>query len=248
MYSKRLLSIQTDRLPALAGLAEDYAIKTGTTRYIAGSWLEQFLCQLLWFRPRQRTRSLPTDEYLGPTWSWCSIGQAPVAYEELGIGSPQDWTAELVEVEAALLSPLVPFGRVIAARLVLSAWVKEVVWSELSIHERGLQLSNTDRPVIIRLDERRTLSECAKLLFIEIYRSTTHPSCLNGLILDKIWDEGNRAFYEGLAGSRAHIGGLTAASNGERWKSGETYMNSSTSFRTESPAVPKGKSERSAPS
>ncbi|KAF4944219.1 hypothetical protein FSARC_14734 [Fusarium sarcochroum] len=73
-YSARKLSIDTDRLPALSGLAATVAKHRGN-RYCAGMWWEDIGYVICWHisgwtidEPARATRG-----YVAPSWSWASI-------------------------------------------------------------------------------------------------------------------------------------------------------------------------------
>ena len=72
-YSLRELTVATDILPALSGIASAFGSLVGG-RYTAGLFLEDMACGLLWIpeetvgRETQRPSS-----YRAPTWSWASI-------------------------------------------------------------------------------------------------------------------------------------------------------------------------------
>jgi hypothetical protein len=68
-YSRRQLTRQSDKLPALAGLTEFFKIRTGDTP-LAGLWKENILFGLLWHVCRPVTLS-PVDAI--PSWSWASV-------------------------------------------------------------------------------------------------------------------------------------------------------------------------------
>jgi hypothetical protein len=59
-----------DRLPAIAGLAKEFAKRTGFT-YICGLWKEDFLHGLLW--DAHGTRISMRTESWAPSWSWPSV-------------------------------------------------------------------------------------------------------------------------------------------------------------------------------
>lgn len=76
-YSARSLTVFTDKLPALSGLAatvRDY--QPADCRYLAGLWGHTFLEDLQWCSlnddqgPTTNTRY---PEYVAPTWSWASV-------------------------------------------------------------------------------------------------------------------------------------------------------------------------------
>lgn len=68
-YTRRKITKDTDRLPALAGLAEQYKEVTGK-EYLAGLWLEDLPAKLLW---RGRGDVEPQTNYCAPSWSWASL-------------------------------------------------------------------------------------------------------------------------------------------------------------------------------
>jgi hypothetical protein len=63
-YTMRKLTFQKDRFPAIAGLAREFASRTGY-HYMAGIWAEDFRRGLLW-------KGVVPESYngLGPSWSW----------------------------------------------------------------------------------------------------------------------------------------------------------------------------------
>ncbi|ROW05692.1 hypothetical protein VMCG_05233 [Cytospora schulzeri] len=70
-FTRRKITNKTDRLPALAGLAEKYRRAT-KKEYIAGMWLEDLPTTLLWYSSRVRSLESLTA-YRAPSWSWASL-------------------------------------------------------------------------------------------------------------------------------------------------------------------------------
>lgn len=78
-YSRRKLTYQTDKLPALSGLARHFGSRCREDRYVAGIWLSQLPRALFWTVPRDERpegRPPPTESGV-PSWSWMSCA-APV--------------------------------------------------------------------------------------------------------------------------------------------------------------------------
>lgn len=69
-YSKGELSVETDRLVAIAGLARSYSTDPDDD-YIAGHWRMDMPHGLTWSAVECRNNSI--EAYLAPTWSWASI-------------------------------------------------------------------------------------------------------------------------------------------------------------------------------
>ncbi|KAF2002670.1 HET-domain-containing protein [Amniculicola lignicola CBS 123094] len=79
-YSKRDLTVASDKLPAISGVAAKIKDATGSS-YLAGLWKDNLATDLLW-----SSISSPSDlklyaleKYRGPTFSWASLN-APVSY------------------------------------------------------------------------------------------------------------------------------------------------------------------------
>ncbi|KAF4471210.1 HET-domain-containing [Fusarium albosuccineum] len=70
-YMASSLTIPSDRLPALAGIAERFNTVV-QDEYLAGCWKSRICLELMWWQEggRLRTRG---SEYLAPSWSWASI-------------------------------------------------------------------------------------------------------------------------------------------------------------------------------
>ncbi|KAJ9621625.1 hypothetical protein H2203_007114 [Taxawa tesnikishii (nom. ined.)] len=73
-YSKRQLSRETDRLPALSALAQR-AKRHALGTYLAGMWTRQLPFQLCWclIAPLAIPTSASTS-FVAPSWSWASAG------------------------------------------------------------------------------------------------------------------------------------------------------------------------------
>lgn len=68
-FTSRAITKDSDRLPALAGLAELYARTTGRAQYLAGIWFEDLPAALLWsgWTDESKVRKLDT-----PSFTWIS--------------------------------------------------------------------------------------------------------------------------------------------------------------------------------
>lgn len=70
-YSALNLSKETDRLPALSGLAMRASSLLG--KYICGLWFSTLIDDLLWRVPMLDHESGRPAKYIGPSWSWVSV-------------------------------------------------------------------------------------------------------------------------------------------------------------------------------
>jgi hypothetical protein len=117
-YSRRNLSWESDKLPALSGLARVFQGRYGDD-YIAGLWRSQIIEGMCWQCVEQQgTEHIRTKEYRAPSWSWASvIGLFSIT----PIGG---WTdlVEIVDVKVDVMG-LNPHGQVTAGKLELRAVV-----------------------------------------------------------------------------------------------------------------------------
>ena len=69
-YSGRQLTLATDKLPAIAGIASELG-KYWKDDYLAGLWRKCFLDHLVWYSEKPLIASRPNPKI--PSWSWASI-------------------------------------------------------------------------------------------------------------------------------------------------------------------------------
>ncbi|KAK2616159.1 hypothetical protein N8I77_002866 [Diaporthe amygdali] len=84
-YSTRIFTYDTDKLPALSGLARETAKlrKDDKDEYLSGLWRSTVLLDLCW-SDYYDTPRIP-EEYLAPSWSWASL-HAKISYTAGGSG------------------------------------------------------------------------------------------------------------------------------------------------------------------
>lgn len=70
-YSKRNLTVASDKFPALSGIAAQFAHLTGD-KYFAGLWERDLKIGLLW-RCEDPKNSRRPREFRAPTWSWAAL-------------------------------------------------------------------------------------------------------------------------------------------------------------------------------
>ncbi|CZR63565.1 uncharacterized protein PAC_13462 [Phialocephala subalpina] len=89
-YSRRSFTDPTDKLPAIAGLADAFQARFRweySGQYLAGLWVENLAFDLLWQRDESRVHpDMVFNNYIAPSWSWASA-TFPIAYETPGAGS-----------------------------------------------------------------------------------------------------------------------------------------------------------------
>lgn len=109
-YSSRNLTKESDKLPALSGLAHEYCARWGG-EYLAGLWRQDLWKNLLW--RRNETYALPEprrpSEYRAPTWSWASLDGR---IEFVGPASVTDEAKIIIENVIMDLAGSDPMGQV----------------------------------------------------------------------------------------------------------------------------------------
>jgi hypothetical protein len=79
IYTHRALSLPTDRLPAISGIAERYGKILGDD-YVGGLWRSRLPQELLWASGPPLGSS--PRKYQGPSWSWAAIN-GPVRFNSV---------------------------------------------------------------------------------------------------------------------------------------------------------------------
>jgi hypothetical protein len=110
-YSHRAMSIQSDKLPAIAALAERFAPILG--RYFAGIWQYAFVRQLTWFVRYGGSRKR-VKLYRAPSWSWAS-NDDEISTQDVHIEEKTCCT--LASVESVAKNRQVPYGEVVNASM-----------------------------------------------------------------------------------------------------------------------------------
>lgn len=129
-YSVRHLSVETDRLPAISGIAESLS-ECGLGSYCAGIWETDLPSGLLWaVIPMHPAKPRRPAEYTAPSWSWASV-VAPVMRPDSSLplsflgASKEGLLPGRVEVVKADCQPrsVNPLGRLLRAALTLKTTV-----------------------------------------------------------------------------------------------------------------------------
>jgi hypothetical protein len=120
-YSRRQLTYPSDKLPALSGLASQYA-KLTDHNYLAGLWREDLARLLLWsMNPQIAPRPLP-PQYRAPSWSWASLDGQIIMPISRSCKPP---SLRVLEADSRP-SGLDPFGAVKSGRLKVSGLMLKI--------------------------------------------------------------------------------------------------------------------------
>jgi Heterokaryon incompatibility protein (HET) len=143
-YATRRITFNSDRFPAIAGLAKEVAARTGY-QYKAGLWLEDFHNGLLWQAPR-----VGISARHAPTWSWAVIDMQQYGLRKtiedgvvIGLSVKEDiHRAKIIRVQVKNVDNDA-FGQVESARITI-----EGRW-------RLIQWDGKPKPVLDSWDNRR---------------------------------------------------------------------------------------------
>ena len=124
-YSGRRLSYSRDRLPAIAGMADNYYQMT-SQQYLAGMWREHLLVDLVWSSWGWEEVDKPPRILPGPSWSWASIdGGVAFIAEPIGYQFPMEIHAAVHNVHCSVPGKN-PFGQVERGTLNITGPVLEM--------------------------------------------------------------------------------------------------------------------------
>lgn len=103
-YTRRKITKDTDRFPALSGLAEQYRKATGKT-YLAGLWLEDLPFMLLWrLDPDSEVWLESPTAYCAPSWSWASL-KGPVDLVAYSLDEGDEPTTSVIAAHCEYCPP-----------------------------------------------------------------------------------------------------------------------------------------------
>jgi len=134
-YSQRALSVDSDKLLAIAGLASLMG-KYYHLTYVTGLWKEDLQVGLCWwvtlrnnmFRrdgPRSITENFP--DYLAPTWSWASAHGMCVRFNKSYLDRLPKEGLQVIDVEVSHLPGAPPaFGYIQFAKLSIRTKIRQV--------------------------------------------------------------------------------------------------------------------------
>ena len=128
-YTGCHLTIESDRLPALSGIASRFASATGD-EFLSGHWLSQLPLSLLWHRGYSRLRL--ARSYRAPSWAWPSVEGRIMLYT-----LDQQLLLEILGYECKSAGPN-PFGNV------ANAWLK-VRGPLISIEASALEAASLEQ-------------------------------------------------------------------------------------------------------
>lgn len=117
-YTRRHLTENRDRLPALSAIARAFAPLVDCP-YYAGLWDKTMIYDLTW--SVDETSRGPRFQSAGPSWSWATCGGKPCVYRF----SEDIIRAKIVSCKTTPVSQSNPYGEVLAGELVLRGYLQQ---------------------------------------------------------------------------------------------------------------------------
>ena len=154
IFTERDLTVTSDRLIALAGIAKVMG-QALNDEYCAGLWQRNLAVELYWYLPDSRGLKPRPSGYRAPSWSWASLdGRCSPAF--FADDETTDRLIRIIEhrIETATNDP---FGVVNAGTLILCGWLATIrlKHKQDSAHEWSVFFNGSwldDRMIYIALD------------------------------------------------------------------------------------------------
>jgi hypothetical protein len=124
-YTQRALSVQTDKLLAIAAVAQDISMRIDEpTRYLAGIWQHQLPKNLMWRVYGEKKRLRPSS-YRSPSWSWASV-DGEITPDYFGWETSYTILLTIRQCTVTPVSPILPFGAVFSGYITVSGRLRKM--------------------------------------------------------------------------------------------------------------------------
>ncbi|KAI1098007.1 heterokaryon incompatibility protein-domain-containing protein [Jackrogersella minutella] len=156
MYTRRNLTVPTDRCLAISGIADQIASCIGG-KYFAGIWERSLPFGLLWGVSDAQPHP---SAYQGPSWSWTSVngciehGESAIYHKDVR----QKGLLKVLDVDIELCEPLARFGAVKHGHLRVRGRLLKARWTQAGLLLTGPHTESGHDEVVIS-------SECELLYF-----------------------------------------------------------------------------------
>ncbi|OAL06740.1 HET-domain-containing protein [Phaeosphaeriaceae sp. SRC1lsM3a] len=187
-YTKRALSVPSDKLNAIAAVAQ-WCYDKRPSRYYAGLWEHDLVENLVWQVESEPPLPRPST-YRAPSWSWAAVdGPVNISASPDGRYDESLASAEIVQCDVELKHEVLPFGEVVSARLVIRGPVRGAKWyflrEELQIdgHDKVATEATAQRDAM-EVDWASSSDAFRHVELLEVFAQTDMLAS-RGLILDR---------------------------------------------------------------
>ncbi|OCK73973.1 HET-domain-containing protein [Lepidopterella palustris CBS 459.81] len=192
-FTRRQLTVQTDRLPALSGLAA-LSKRDAAQDYVVGLWKSELPEALLWEVDREEEESERFEDYYAPSWSWASVNGS-IYFPHMNGANELPFKCKVLEIFTAPATSN-PFGHV------KSGFIK--VEGPVGILSHNMKRTSTT----LRIEDTREETRCWGAIVLDvrglvfevtsvdeipiliIARVTTNGEHLAGIALKRLRDKG----------------------------------------------------------
>lgn len=125
-FTERKLSVEQDKLVAIAAIAESFSSALGS-KYLAGLWSKYLIYDLLWLL-KEETSGQRAKTWRSPSWSWASLDGVVQPWLD-----PESFTpsAEIVRCSTQFVAKSIPFGGVTLGELLIRGYLRKVEFGTL---------------------------------------------------------------------------------------------------------------------
>lgn len=132
MFSKRALTVDDDKFPAISAIAAEIQDRTGW-EYAAGLWRQAMLHCLAWARVKgTEPPAQCIAKWRAPSWSWASLDEAVKYVSTKPFTVKLILPAEFIDCSATVLHAQNPLGQIQHAQLVIQGPL-----SPINFHDGG---------------------------------------------------------------------------------------------------------------
>ncbi|WYZ45766.1 hypothetical protein EsH8_VIII_001082 [Colletotrichum jinshuiense] len=186
-YCTRNLSFKSDRLPAISGIAKDFAAAL-RDEYVCGLWKSDLPAGLVWAASDPRHLEVPCPLPVPatmprPSWSWASLNRQ-VTWTNSHLKKKKDADFETLGYDLELSSPMAPFSEVKKGELRIRGLLARV--PPPSRDHRGVLvviLGGREMPVELDYPNDPRLSTSSQSLLSLLVVVNTGRSIFEGLII-----------------------------------------------------------------
>ena len=191
-YTRRQITYDSDRIPAFAGIAEEYQSLI-CKPYVAGIWDIWIERQLLWRtkNPSITSRFVPNS---APSWSWLSIKGDMVGPD---LNSKQLLVSKVHTMEATLKDPKLPFGQTKSGYIKSNAFITPLPDNVIPLRtipaEDDIKHQSKPNELCISLDTNLTASDLQRCSMFPLVLEVSAYSApqLTGLLITPLTEGSN---------------------------------------------------------
>ena len=199
VYSSRAMTPQSDRLPAISGLATCFATLLDD-QYHAGLWRCSLPLDLMWRSSFQYVEEEEGTDILGldgPSWSWCSVpGPVQYPWSQTGLCSPVA-SLNVIDIRSDLKFSGCQNGEVCSGSLAVEGRFQEAIlfstgsqrypwYANMLKQTSDWILPSQTIPIWVKIDPRASVKNGRLGIPVLLFRVLSNEDGSQGLVLSQI--------------------------------------------------------------